>query len=186
MSDRYQALIEACKARKGRAQRELYEALAPQMLGVCYRYARDLAEAEDMLQEGFIKVFQKMDAYEHKGSFEGWVRRIMVHTAIDLLRKRKHQMNETDIEAAQGEEVSEAIVDRLELEYLFELIQRLPDGYRLVFNMYAIEGYSHDEIGAKLGIAASTSRSQYTRARNLLMKRIGEDRMETNTYRDVI
>lgn len=182
----HEALVEGCKKGDPRAQRELYECFAPQMLGVCYRYARDISEAEDMLQEGFIKVFQKIDGYGFKGALEGWIRRIMVHTAIDLLRKRKHQMKETDIEEAMKEEIANEIIDHLELEYLYQAIQALPAGYRLVFNLYAIEGYSHDEIGKKLGIAASTSRSQYTRARNMLKNRIREDRMEKNIYKDVI
>ena len=183
---RYEALIKSCIDRQANAQRELYERFSPQMLGVCYRYARDMSEAEDILQEGFIKVFQKIEAYHFKGTLEGWIRKIMVHTAIDFLRKRKQQMKETEIQEAMGEEVSDEIIDRLELEYLYGVIQSLPTGYRLVFNLYAIEGYSHQEIGTQLGISASTSRSQYTRARTLLKKRIREDRMETNIYKDVI
>ncbi|RMG27997.1 MAG: RNA polymerase sigma factor [Bacteroidetes bacterium] len=179
-------LIEACIRKDSRAQRELYHRLAPQMLGVCYRYARDKSEAEDMLQEGFVKMYQNLGKYQHTGSFEGWVRRIMVNTAIDCLRRRRHQSQEVEIEEVQHENLAVDFIDELELEYLYQLIQELPDGYRLVFNLYAIEGYSHEEIGRKLGITASTSRSQYARARALLKKRICEDRMETNIFRDVI
>lgn len=186
MRQPYKALIKKCIKRNPAAQRELYQRFSPSLMAVCYRYARNRDEAEDMLQEGFIKIFQKLDKYTNKGSFEGWMRRIVVNTAIDMIRKSKHQLKETDIENAVGEEVSDDAIDSLELEYLYQLIQELPSGYRMVFNMYAIEGYSHREIGEKLSISESTSRSQYTRARGLLRKRIYEDHMETKLYRDVI
>lgn len=181
----YEALIKACIQQNPKAQREFYERFAPKMMGVCFRYARNRDDAEDMLQEGFVKIYQKLTAYKFQGSLEGWVRRIIVRTAIDMLRKQKHQQNEIDIDHAVGEEVAEDAIDNLELEYLYRIIQALPTGYRLVFNLYAIEGFSHAEIGDQLGITASTSRSQYTRARSILMNQIREDRMETNVYKDV-
>lgn len=182
----HKALVKKCIRKDPAAQKELYQRFSPALMAVCYRYAPDRDAAEDMLQEGFIKIYQKLDRYNFKGSLEGWMRRIVVNTAIDILRKNKHQQKETDIEDAYGEEVSDDAIDSLELEYLFNLIQNLPDGYRVVFNMYAVEGYSHKEIGMKLGISESTSRSQYTRARSLLKKRMYEDSLETKLYRDAI
>jgi RNA polymerase sigma-70 factor (ECF subfamily) len=182
----HKALVKRCIRKDPAAQKELYQRFSPALMAVCYRYARDREAAEDMLQEGFIKIYQKLDRYTFQGSLEGWMRRIVVNTSIDILRKNKHQQKETDIEDAYGEEVSDDAIDSLELEYLFNLIQNLPTGYRLVFNMYAVEGYSHKEIGTKLGISESTSRSQYTRARSLLKKRIYEDNLETKLYRDAI
>ncbi len=168
------------------AQRELYTLMSPQLMGVCMRYARNVPEAEDILQEGFIKVFQKIKKYNFQGSWEGWVRRIMINTAIDYLRKQKNYQYQLSIEEGEGLSVSTQEIDELELEYLYQVIQELPPGYRLVFNLYAIEGYSHKEIGQQLGISESTSRSQYTRARAILIKRIREDSMETNTFRNAI
>jgi RNA polymerase sigma-70 factor (ECF subfamily) len=186
MSQEYRKLVEGCIRQDARPQRELYRLFAPKMMAVCYRYARGRAEAEDMLQEGFVKVFRNLPKYQFTGSLEGWIRRLMINTAIDQLRKYKHQRSEVDIEAAETEETSGEMLDTLELEYLYGLIQDLPPGYRLVFNLFAIEGYSHGEIAEKLNISESTSRSQYTRARALLRKRIYEDRMEPNIYQDAI
>lgn len=179
-------LVKRCIGRETAAQHELYKRFAAPMMAVCTRYARDRAQAEDMLQEGFVKVFQKLDTFNFSGSLEGWIRRIMSNTAIDILRKSRYQFQETGVEAAAAEVVEAHALDNLELEYLFRIIQELPDGYRLVFNMYAIEGYAHKEIGEKLGITESTSRSQFTRARAILMQRIREDRMEPNLYKDAV
>ena len=186
MSKAYEALIEGCIRKESQAQRELYDRMAPRMMAVCYRYAKDQADAEDMLQEGFVKVFQKIQEYKRQGSFEGWIRKIMVRTAIDHLRKYKYLQQHTEINPEITQDLVEVETDSLELEYLYSIIQELPAGYRVVFNLYAIEGYSHKEIGAQLEISESTSRSQYTRARAILMKRIREDRLETNTFRNAI
>lgn len=182
----YQALIQGCIKQQPQAQRELYNRFAPNLMGVCYRYARDQANAEDILQEAFIKIFQKMKNYSDKGSLEGWLRRIVVNTAIDHIRKEKHYLKQMEINEAVTHEVQESVLDQLEVEFLHTIIQELPPGYRLVFNLYAIEGYSHAEIGEKLKITESTSRSQYTRARALLKKQIREAYMEKNIYKDVI
>lgn len=181
----YQEIIQGCKEQKPEFQRQLYERFAAKMLGVCYRYGRSREEAEDMMQEGFIKVFQKIGKYNDKGSLEGWIRRLMVNNAIDLLRKQKHYSQQLEINEAITEEVAEDALDHLEVEFLYRIIQALPAGYRAIFNLYGIEGYSHAEIAAQLNISESTSRSQYTRARALLKKRVSEAYMETNLYRDV-
>ena len=172
MAKPYQALIKDCIKQKPRAQRELYNLFAPKMMAVCYRYAKDEANAEDILQEGFIKVFQKIGKYDDRGSFEGWIRRIMVNTAIDHIRKQKKQNMEVEINEVISEDLSEDALDRLEVEYLYEMIQQMPNGYRLVFNLYAIEGYSHKEIGKKLNITESTSRSQLAKARKALQSMV--------------
>ncbi len=169
------------------AQRRLYELFSGKMMAICYRYAKDRDEAEDMLQEGFVKVFQYIEKYNNQGSLEGWIRRIMVNTAIDIIRKNKSlqlvsPLNDNITEST----VDDNIVDTLEVEYLLNIIQDLPDGYRIVFNMFAIEGYSHAEIATQLNINESTSRSQFTRAKILLKKRIHEDSLVINTYQDAI
>lgn len=186
MQHPYRDLVVQCQHCDRTAQQALYKRYAPDLLSVCFRYAKDREEAEDILQEGFVKIFQKIGKYEFQGSFEGWMRRIVVNTAIDHIRRNKKRQLETDIEEAREVFVSEEAVGQLELEYLYQIIQDLPPGYQLVFNLYAIEGYSHREIGERMGITESTSRSQYTRARSLLMKKICEDRMESNIYKDAI
>lgn len=185
MDQPYQALVTACQAQEAHAQRELYDLFAPKMMAVCLRYGKNQMEAEDMLQEGFIKVFQKIDRYQFHGSLEGWIRRIIIHTAIDVLRKEKPFTHQLPIDEHLSESLDSIDPDQLELEYLFQIIQDLPPGYRLVFNLYALEGFSHQEIGEQLGIAPSTSRSQYTRARAMLMQRIKEDRQAINRYDNV-
>lgn len=181
----HRELIQACQKQKPQAQRELYHRFAPAMLAVCFRYARNREEAEDVLQDGFVKVFQKIHKFDDKGSLEGWIRRIMVNTAIDHLRKEKHYQHQLEINEAITEEVTENALDHLEAEALLGLIQSLPTGYRVIFNLYGIEGYSHAEVAEQLGISESTSRSQYTRARALLKQKVRETYMETKVYRDV-
>ena len=180
-------LVEGCKRGDSHAQRCLYDRFAPAMLAVCHRYARKHDDALDMLQEAFIKVFQNISRYDDRGSLEGWIRRIVVNTAIDHLRKHKHQLLEQDAsEAVHLSAHTENALDHLELETLLKVVQSLPDGYRMIFNLYAIEGFSHAEIGEQLGITESTSRSQYTRARGLLRKRIEQVYMEEKVYKDVV
>lgn len=179
-------MLTGCRNGETAAQRALYEQFAPKMLAVCYRYARQEGDAQDMLQDAFVKVFQHIDRYDDRGSLEGWIRRIVVNTAIDHLRKHKYQLQQTEVnDAVHHEATVESALDHLELEFLYEVIQSLPDGYRMIFNLYAIEGYSHAEIGEQLGITESTSRSQYTRARSLLKKRIEQTYTQAKLYKDV-
>ncbi len=164
-----QSLIERCLRKDNNAQRELYERYSPKMLAVCHRYAVNREDAEDMLQEGFVKVFMQIGSYEGRGSFEGWVRRIMVHTCINQLKKHKKFQENLDIIHAHGMPTrSESIPSIVQAKQITECIRLLPVGYRTVLNLYAIEGYSHREIAEILDIEESTSRSQYTRAKNLL------------------
>ncbi|TAF55905.1 MAG: sigma-70 family RNA polymerase sigma factor [Sphingobacteriia bacterium] len=139
------------------------------VLGVCYRYAHSKEDAEDMLQEGFIKVFTQIQSFQHKGAFEGWVRKIMVHTCINFLKKNKKFQEQVALENAGALEMREETLPSLmQARQIVECIRLLPMGYRTVLNLYALEGYSHKEIGHMLDIEESTSRSQYTRAKVML------------------
>jgi RNA polymerase sigma factor (sigma-70 family) len=167
MVDSY--IITGCLEKNPLAQRTLFNTYGPKMLGVCYRFAQNKEDAEDMLQESFIKVYQQMHTFQNKGSFEGWIRKIVVHTCINILKKHKKFAETFDIDAANYLAVKEeSIASILQNKQIIECIRLLPLGYRTVLNLYAIEGYSHKEVGDMLDIGESTSRSQYTRARNML------------------
>lgn len=150
------------------------------MLGVCLRYAKDHYEAEDMLQMGFVKVFQKVSEFRGEGSFEGWIRRIMVNTAIETYRRNQRSLQVVDIDEVYDEPQSMFDMSGLETKDLLNLIKALPGGYRMVFNMYVIEGYSHKEIGEKLGITEGASKSQLSRARAILKEKVLK--MEDQNY----
>jgi RNA polymerase sigma factor (sigma-70 family) len=163
------AIFQGCLKNDAVAQRELYQRYSPKMLSVCYRFAHNREDAEDMLQEGFIKVFGQIHTFQNKGAFEGWVRRIMVHTCINNLKKNKKFNESVDIIHATGVQVREESVPSIvQAKQVVECIRLLPIGYRTVLNLYAIEGYSHKEIAGMLDIEESTSRSQYTRAKQML------------------
>ena len=165
-------LIKRCKAGQRQAQELLYKQFAAKMLAVCMRYATDRMEAEDMLQNGFIKVFQKIEDYRGEGSFEGWIRRIMVHASIEYYRKNHKMMQVVDFEEGQEPSVNACAASSLEAKDLLALIKGLSPGYRLVFNLYAIDGYSHKEIAAMAGISEGASKSQLSRARAILKEQI--------------
>ncbi|HQS50737.1 MAG: RNA polymerase subunit sigma-70 [Sphingobacteriales bacterium 17-39-43] len=166
------SLLDGCKKGDRKAQESLYKALAPKMMGVCMRYAKDTFEAEDILQMGFVKVFQKVSEFRSDGSFEGWIRRIMVNTAIETYRKNLRSLNVVDIDEVYDQPQSTFDMGKLELNDLMKLVQQLSNGYRIVFNMYAIEGYSHKEIAKELGISEGASKSQLSRARAILKDKI--------------
>jgi RNA polymerase sigma factor (sigma-70 family) len=173
-------LISDCKTGSRKAQELLYKQFATKMLGVCMRYAVDKMEAEDMLQNGFVRVFQKMNDYRGDGSFEGWVRRIMVHSSIEYYRKH-HKMMQVEMDDNTPEQsVNAAAVASLDAKDLMGMIQKLSPGYRMVFNLYAIEGYSHKEIGDIMGISEGASKSQLSRARTILKDQI--IKMEGRNY----
>ncbi len=165
-------LIKRCRAGERKSQELLYKQLASKMMGVCMRYATDRMEAEDMLQNGFIRVFQKMNDYRGDGSFEGWVRRIMVHSSIEYYRKHHKMMQAVEMTEADEPSVNPLAVAKLDAKDLMALIQQLAPGYRIVFNLYAIEGYSHKEIGEIVGITEGASKSQLSRARAILRDQI--------------
>ena len=164
-----QALITGCVRQEVSAQRALYDQYSPKMLAVCCRYALNREDAEDMLQEGFIKVFSQISKFEKRGSLEGWILRIMVHTCINHLKKNKKFNDNVDLAYAGNLVVREDYIPSIiQAKQIVETIRTLPIGYRTVLNLYAIEGYSHKEIGQLLDIEESTSRSQYTRAKSML------------------
>jgi len=167
-------LIAGCIEGKPRAQKELFEQYASVMLSVCVRYVNDRETAKDILQDGFIKLYSKIDTYSGTGSFAGWIRRIFVTTALEYLRQNDALKQSASIEEYSNSIVDEKItvLDKISADDLLDCISRLPEGYRTVFNLYAIEGYSHSEIAGMLGISESTSRSQYMRARNILQKNV--------------
>ena len=164
-----EAILRGCLKNEATAQKELYNRYSPKMLAVCYRFAHNREDAEDMLQEGFIKVFSQIHTFRNQGAFEGWVRRIIVHTCINNLKKNKKFNESVDIIHATSMQVREESVPSIvQAKQVVECIRILPIGYRTVLNLYAIEGYSHREIGSMLDIEESTSRSQYTRAKQML------------------
>lgn len=167
-------LIEGCRKRNPTYQKGLFDLYAGKMLSVCRRYARHEMEAEDMLQDGFIKVFRFIDSYSGKGSFEGWIRRIMVNTALKYCNKSSFKKEFIGVETRPENAVDPVIYSKLEADDLHKLISSLPNGYRIVFNLYVVEGYSHKEIAELLEIEASTSRSQLVKARRILRKKIIE------------
>jgi RNA polymerase sigma factor (sigma-70 family) len=168
-------VIKGCRLGNRKAQEVLYKLFAAKMLGVCMRYATDKMEAEDMLQNGFIKVFGRMKDYRGEGSFEGWVRRIMVHSAIEYYRKHHKMMQLVEMDVAGAEQlVNPAGASNLEAKDLLAIIQTLSPGYRMVFNMYAIEGYSHKEIAEVMNISEGASKSQLSRARAILKEMVNK------------
>jgi len=166
----YNKLVKDCLKAKPAAQRELYEHFAETMLGVCYRYTKSLRDAEDVLQEGFVKVFFSLTQYRQEGELGAWIRRIMVNTALNFLKRNQNYRDQMYFPPEHLHPVSDTDpVISLEAKELTELIRQLPPGYQAIFNLHAIEGYSHVEIGELLGITDGTSRSQYARARNLMI-----------------
>lgn len=164
-------LIKRCGEQDGVAQQELYQKYAAKMLGVCTRYISDRALAQDIMHDGFITVFDKIGSFRSEGSFEGWMRRVFVNTALGHLRKNnalKQALPVETIAAFDDNEVS--ILERMQEQELLRCIAQLPDGYRAVLNLFAVEGYSHREIAEQLGISEGTSRSQYARAKSYLHK----------------
>ena len=167
-------LIEQCIKGHARAQKEIYDRYSSKMLGVCLRYMKDVQIAEDVLITGFMKVFNKIHQFKFEGSFEGWIRRIMVNESLSYIRQKKQMYIESDIEKADTVPDFTTLDTHLEQEDLMRMISLLPEGYRTIFNLYAIEGFSHREIADQLGINESTSKSQLSRARAILRKQLVE------------
>lgn len=165
-------LVEGCQREDRRCQELLYTRFARRMYAVCLRYARHQLEAEDLAQEGFIRVFDKLQGFRMEGSLEGWIRRIMVHTCINQYRKKAFQNERIGLEHVPETPVEPMAVENMGQAELMALVQDLPDGYRMVFNMFAIEGYDHAEIADMIGCGESTSRSQLAKARRMLQDKI--------------
>jgi RNA polymerase sigma-70 factor (ECF subfamily) len=163
-------LIKDCLKGRAAAQKQLYDNYAPAMLGVCYRYTKSLQDAEDVMQNGFVRVFKFLNQYNEEGELGAWIRRIMVNTALNYLKKSKKYQHDLLFDTTELHVITndnpEVLLNAKELA---ELIRQLPTGYQAIFNLYAVEGFSHAEIGQMLGINENTSRSQYMRARHLLI-----------------
>mgnify|MGYP000521873486 CR=1 FL=1 len=171
-SNTEEQLIADCRRGRQKAQKELYERFAPKMLGVCFRYIHDRDEAEHVMIGGMVKLFEKLSQYQGDGSFEGWVRRIMVNESLMYIRKNKNMSLEVEVDKADSEPDFQSLESNLETADLMALIAELPVGYRTVFNLYAIEGYNHKEIAEMLKINENTSKSQLSRARKILQTKL--------------
>lgn len=180
---RIDEIIKNCQKGKRKAQHQLYQLYAAKMMGVCLRYCKDRMEAEDCLQEGFIKVFTKIHLFGFKGSFEGWVRRIIVNTIIEHFRKKKLDVLVDDFPLVADVKDTDVYVPIVSEKVLLRLVQELPSQYRLVFNMYVIEGYSHKEIAEDIGISIGTSKSNLSRAKQWLKNKI---ELELSSKRQVV
>lgn len=171
-------LIASCLKGERLAQKRLYDQYSGKMMGVCLRYANDRETAADLLQDGFVKVFTNLSSYTGAGSFEGWMRRVFVNCALEYIRKNDVMKESDDLDhAAELIEYSTSALEELSAQELINVIQQLPAGFKAVFNLFAIEGYSHKEVSEMLQINESTSRSQYTRAKQMLQKKV------TNLYK---
>lgn len=172
--------MEACKDQNSQAQKELYVRFSPMMKGVCLRYASNEMEAEDLLQEAFIRAFKNMHQFENTGSLGAWLRKLTVHVALENYRKNKviqMHLNKYSLSMEEENELDNAL-QNLQLEDLLKRIQHLPSGFRTIFNLYAVEGYNHAEIGKMLSISEGTSKSQYSRARAILRRGIEQEQEE--------
>jgi len=173
MRNNLESLIEGCRRHDPRAQRGLYDLLAPRMLSLCQRYVKDWDAAKDVLQDGFVALFDKISTYKSEGSFEGWVRRIFVNTALMQLRRNDALKFSDNIEDSQAMQMVQSnVLEKIGADEIFKLVNSMPDGFRAVFNLYVIEGYSHDEIAKILSITEGGSRSQLSRARAWLQEKI--------------
>ena len=162
------ALIEGCINKKQDCQKLLFDRFAGKMMSACLRYANDEQQAQDILQEGFIKVFAYIHQYKFEGSFEGWMRKVFVSVAARQLSKQKILFSEIDITNMKALSVDPAVISKLSEDEIHAMIRSMPDGYRIIFSLNAIEGYSHEEIAVMLGIQATTSRGQLFKARKYL------------------
>ncbi|MEM9075699.1 MAG: RNA polymerase sigma factor [Bacteroidota bacterium] len=171
LNNNEKALIKKAVSGDSRAQQALYEKYAGKMLSVCRQYIKDMQFAEDVMVNSFVKVFQHLDTFEHRGSFEGWIRRIMVRESISHLRKKQFVVYDNEVLENQ-EKTTETGQDAFDVAYIQEQIDRLPEGYKMVFLLYAIEGYKHHEIAEMLQISEGTSKSQLFKARKMLQENL--------------
>jgi len=167
-------MANGCKSRDARMQKYVFEKFYGLMMGICLRYVSNREEARDILQEGFIKIFEKVDQYDDSYSFIGWMKRVMVNNAIDNYRRSSKMPMSDNEDILLNEGVDADVFSGMGYKEIIKLIQRLPTGYRTVFNLYVIEGFTHKEIGEKLGIAEGTSKSQLNKAKLMLRKQIEE------------
>jgi RNA polymerase sigma factor (sigma-70 family) len=176
----FKSIISECIAGNRKAQAKLYHHFAPKMFGVCLRYAKDATEAEDNLQDGFIKVFTNLKSFRHDGSFEGWMRRIMINVSLEKLRKQHLMYPVEDVSVFDSVNFSDDVIAKISADELLKLVQELPPRYRLVFNLYVVEGMSHQEIAEEMTITQGTSKSNLARAREIMKKKVHENFGELN------
>lgn len=174
-----QELIEGCRKGERTAQRALYDRFCRKMTVLCLRYSKTTAEAEDILQEGFVKVFNAIKDFRQESKLETWITRIMVNTALNVQRKKLYLYPMVDVQEIELPE-NEISMSGINFQQLLEMIQSLPQGCQIVFNLFAIEGYSHKEIAEQLGISEGTSKSQFARAKSLLQQKLAKE----STYFD--
>jgi RNA polymerase sigma factor (sigma-70 family) len=172
LAEKLEILLDGCRKGKPGSQEALYKRFASAMYGICLQYASGEEDAQDMMQDGFIKVFKKLDQVKNPAAFPGWIRRVMINTALEKYRSRILLQRIDDVIEEADQPGDDGIFDNLTCQELVELIQTLSPQYRLVFNLYAIEGYSHQEIGEALGISVGTSKSNLSRARSILQEKI--------------
>lgn len=177
-ADKLIFLLEECIEKKPKAQKQLFDLLAPRMYSICLRYSKDEDEAKDVLQEGFIKMFNNLERFQHKGSFEGWIKRIFINTSIEFYRKNKKESIVDSIDQIGDRPIESHTLSSLKAADLMKLVNRLPTGYKTVFNLFAIEGFSHDEISKMLGISENTSKSQLHKARLYLQELILKEQLK--------
>ncbi len=163
-------IIQGCIERDLKAQKMLYDRHARKMMGVCLRYCKTNDEAKDLLQESFIKVFEKISTYRAEGSLEAWVKKIVITTALEEIRRKKIDLVKLMPDEYLAEEDQIASDSKIQTKDLLNIIQQLPEGFKVIFNLYAIEGYTHPEIAEKLNITEGTSKSQYARARAYIQR----------------
>lgn len=176
MSD--EELVQRCIKKEPQAQEFLFKSFSGRMLGLCVRYADSLEEAEDILQDGFVKVFQKLETFKGNGSLEGWIKRIMINTALDAFRRSKNYRHAIDIDTIEyTSETHSHVMESMGAKDLMNMLKTMPRGFRTVFSLYAVEGYAHKEIAEMLQITESTSKSQYSRARTYLQKLIQTEKV---------
>jgi RNA polymerase sigma factor (sigma-70 family) len=171
----FKPIISECIAGNEKALAKLYHQFAPKMFGVCLRYAKDAAEAEDHLQDGFIKVFANLSNFRNDGSLEGWIRRIMINVSLEKIRKQHLLYPVEDVSIYDSVNFSDDVIAKISADDLMKIIQELPPRYRLVFNLYVIEGLSHEEIAEEMSISKGTSKSNLSRAREILKKKVQEN-----------
>jgi len=175
-------LIQRCAKNDQKAQEEIYRLYAGKLFALCLKYSRNKAEAEDNLQDGFIQIFKKVNQFKYKGSFEGWMKRVVINTALQKYRE-KNVLNLVSSDVVEEITVVEVEEEEISLDYLLNLIQELPNQYRLVFNLYVLDGYSHKEVAQALQISEGTSKSNLSRARGILKNKIEWNQQEPNQYK---
>lgn len=180
MTEQEQEIVSGCQRGEVKFQKKLYELYSKKMFGVCLRYSNDHDQAKDLLQDGFLKVFQYIGNFKGEGSFEGWIRRIMVNTSLETFRKAASKFPHVDIEDHHEDIHQPADFRKYDFQYILARIQELAPGYRAVFNLFVIEGYHHDEIADMLGISESTSKSQLSRARKILQEALASEMTRSN------